>query len=1138
MRRSDHLPTPGSESDPDPGSGPRVGTYDEIAHQLTDGYWGFRAGPYYDAAAGGTITADITGLTAAGQRLARWALEAWTSVTGIEFRFVSGGADITFRDDETGFGLGTRGSVNIPASAHGEHGATLDTWTFSAYLHETGHALGLGHPGDYPRDEENPSAAFPDDARFLNDSRQVSVMSYLDQGENTWVDASPAWPVTPMIADIIAIQNLYGAPAGSHAGDTVYGHGSNVGGYLGRLFAALSGERPDADVHAGGPVALTLYDTAGDDTLDLRWDTDDQRVDLRPEGISDVLGLTGNLVIARGTLIEGFVAGAGDDAVAGNAAANVLDGRAGNDTLGGGAGDDTLSGGAGADRIDGGPGRDTLRYAESDAGVHVDLGAGIARGGHAEGDTFRNVEAVNGSRHADTLGGGAGDDTLSGGAGADRLDGGPGRDTLRYAESDAGVHVDLGARTARGGHAEGDTFRNVEAVSGSRHADTLTGGAGDDTLGGGAGADRLDGGPGRDTLRYAESDAGVHVDLGARTARGGHAEGDTFRNVEAVSGSRHADTLTGSAGADDLSGGRGGDWLRAAHGNDTLAGGAGADGLAGGPGADRIDGGAGHDTLWYDASDAGVRVDLGAGTGRGGHAAGDTLDNAEGVVGSRHGDTLTGGAGDDALTGGAGRRRAQRGARRRPALGRRRQRHAGRRRGQRRALRRARRGPHRRRRGRRRLAVVRRVGRGRACRPRRRDGPRRARRGRRVRERRGGDRLAPCRHARRRRGRRRPRRQCGRRRAPRRGRQRPALGPWRRRHARRQRGGGDDTLAGGAGRDRLDGGAGDADWLSYAASDAGVVVDLGARTARGGHAEGDTFGGVEAILGSDHADTLSGGAGDDTLAGGGGADLLWGRAGRDRLDGGAGNDRLAGGAGDDTLDGGAGFDTLQYGDSDAGVDVDLAAGTARGGHAAGDTFENIEGVAGSGHADTLAGGAGDDWLAGEAGDDRLDGRAGDDRLEGGAGQRRAPGRRRRRRVHLLRRPAEWRGRHPRLRRRPLARRRAGRHLAVRRPLVRVARAHRERRRRGHHRGRRGRQHPPHARELPRRPRAERPGRGRLRLLALADWPEPPSRQQGDSRWRPTPDRRATTSTSARRTPIASSGTAGRTSSEAPPATTT
>ena len=985
-----------SSTDPDPDAEPRVGTYDEIAHQLTDGFWESRGSRRhaFDVAPGATLTANITALTPEGQQLARWALEAWTNVTGIKFRFVIGDADIAFDDREASVptgganwdstGTSSKGRVNIPTDWLEQNGTTIDSYSFSTYVHEIGHALGLGHPGDYPRDDENPAVTYPDDAKFLNDSRQVSVMSYFNQTTNTYIDASRAAVVTPMIADIIAIQDLYGVPNSVHPGDTVYGYGSNIGGYLGRLFGAMSGEEPDSDVYTAGPVALTIYDTAGNDTLDLRWDADGQRVDLRPEGISDVLGLTGNLLIARDTVIENFVAGSGNDAVTGNDAANRLEGRAGDDTLTGGGADDTLAGGAGADRLNGGSGGDTLWYGASDAGVHVDLAAGTARGGHAEGDTFASIEGIGGSRYADTLTGGAGNDTLSGGGGADRLDGGTGFDWLRYGESDAGVDVSIAAGTARGGHAAGDRFASIEGIIGSRHADTLTGGAGNEGLEGGAGSDRLDGGAGRDTLWYAASDAGVHVDLGAGTARGGHAAGDTFENVEGVVGSRHVDTLSGGDGADELSGGQGGDWLQGGAGDDTLTGGAGADGLTGGPGADELDGGGGRDTLWYAASDAGVRVDLAAGTARGGHAEGDTFENIENVIGSPHGDRLTGsagadrltgGAGDDVLTGGSGadwlwgnagddtldggagndRLSGGAGADRLDGgsgaadwlwygasdagvhvdlrTGTARGGHAegdtfenvegvmGSRHGDTLSGGEGRDG----------LAggasddVL--TGRG------------------------GGDRL------------------------------------WGNRGDDTLVGGaGNDTLVGGAGADRLDGDLGAADWLWYHGSDAGVDVDLGAGTARGGHAEGDTFDGIENVTGSDHADTLTGDAGSNHLGGLDGNDTLTGGPGDDVLTGGNGQDSFYGGEGADRIDGGPGPDTLWYAWSDAGVDVNLATGTARGGHAEGDTIANVEVIWGSRHADTLTGGEGSTWLdGGPDGDDLLTAGPGNDFLSGGSG---------------------------------------------------------------------------------------------------------------------------------------------------------
>ncbi len=444
------------DGDADPEPEPRpvayVATYDEIAEQLTDGFWRWADdgpdGPVaFNVGPGGTLTANITELTAEGQQLARWALDAWSNVTGIEFRFVTGDADITFDDDEPGAsggpteGVGSeirKAHVNVGVDFLDKFGATIDSYSFQAYIHEIGHALGLGHAGDYnATDDYTPT--YEDDAKFLNDSWQATVMSYFDQTENTYVDGSYALVVTPMIADIIAIQNLYGVPASINPGDTVYGYESNVGGYLGQLFAAMSGEEPDADVYANEAVALTIYDGGGFDTLDLWWDGDDQRVDLRPEGISDVLGRTGNLSIARGTVIEHFVAGTGDDTVMGNSAANLLQGNLGDDTLAGGAGDDLLEGGPGADRLEGGEGDDAASYHWSDAGVRVDLGAGTAAGGDARGDSINGVEHLFGSAHRDTLTGDGdtnwlwgeeGDDQLSGLGGDDWLNGGAGDDVL------------------------------------------------------------------------------------------------------------------------------------------------------------------------------------------------------------------------------------------------------------------------------------------------------------------------------------------------------------------------------------------------------------------------------------------------------------------------------------------------------------------------------------------------------------------------------------------------------------------------------------------------------------------------------------------------------------------------------------
>jgi Ca2+-binding RTX toxin-like protein len=206
-------------------------------------------------------------------------------------------------------------------------------------------------------------------------------------------------------------------------------------------------------------------------------------------------------------------------------------------------------------------------------------------------------------------------------------------------------------------------------------------------------------------------------------------------------------------------------------------------------------------------------------------------------------------------------------------------------------------------------------------------------------------------------------------------------------------GAGDDVLHGGAGADELVGGAGfDAIW--YTDSDAAVNVSLKTGAASGGHADGDTFTGIEKVIGSQFNDVLTGNGADNVLDGWSGDDELSGANGADSLFGNTGDDLLSGGAGADLLDGGDGFDTASYQFSGAAVNVSLKTGTGSGADAEGDTLTGIEALIGSAFDDTLtgngfdnvlSGGNGNDTLAGANGDDTLNGGAGDDILSGGAG---------------------------------------------------------------------------------------------------------------------------------------------------------
>ena len=884
-----------------------IGTYDDIADYLTDGWYEAQGATFHpvDIETGGVLTANITTLNEDGQRLARWALEAWTHVTGITFRLVEDDAFLTFDDDgdegQLHAGTSTVKINGIIESAHVTitehwlevHGSSFGSHSLGTYIHEIGHALGLGHlkPDVY-------TDKFGVGEEFLLNSFQASNMSGYYQHLNTFINASTARPITPMIADIIAVHKLYGAPEDSNGGGTVYGFQSNVDGYLAEYFRLWTGEADpfiltdvpddplfayhaqafadldgdgdpdmvignhqgdfhyfentgapgnpeftlrtgeanpldslianfdsspvfadldgdgdadlvnghydgtisyientgtasapvfaqrsgegnpfnsidtgfnstpaladldgdgDLDLVAGNrggelayfentgtasaptftqrtgtanpldgigmdansapepadldgdgdidlvlwgwygvityventgsatspafearsdaadplstinftnlgklsfadldgdgdfdltvrdlygtdfhyfendgtdteadfirtrpqrPATLTLYDTSGNDTLDLRTDRDDQRIDLRPEGISDVYGLTGNLVIARDVLIENAIAGHGNDMVIGNDAVNRLEGR---------AGDDVLEGGAGADTLDGGAGNDAAAYTDSDAGVTVRLLTGAGDRGHAEGDTLISIEDITGSAHSDALGGdtgpnrldggpgndglwgSSGDDTLIGGPGDDRFYGGSGRDTADYTDSPAGVTVRLHSLAAAGGDAEGDTFASlvdiaytdadgVAQTESLPDVENLTGSAYNDVLAGDRRDNVLDGGPGDDTLY------------------GGPGGGD--------------DVLVGNGGDDRLFGGQGNDRLDGGTGNDRLAGGPGADVFVFAPGngadtitdfangQDRIDLTAfdlsGYDDLTVTSSTDGVTIDLSA----------------------------------------------------------------------------------------------------------------------------------------------------------------------------------------------------------------------------------------------------------------------------------------------------------------------------------------------------------------------------------------------------------------------------------------------------------------------------------------------------------------------------------------------
>jgi Ca2+-binding RTX toxin-like protein len=99
--------------------------------------------------------------------------------------------------------------------------------------------------------------------------------------------------------------------------------------------------------------------------------------------------------------------------------------------------------------------------------------------------------------------------------------------------------------------------------------------------------------------------------------------------------------------------------------------------------------------------------------------------------------------------------------------------------------------------------------------------------------------------------------------------------------------------------DAVDGGNG-TDTASYELRNVAVSVTIDTSANDGEDPEADKIlSTVEVVLGSNQADTLTGGTGNDEIHGGAGADIISGGAGNDTIVGGPGADTLLGGTGED-----------------------------------------------------------------------------------------------------------------------------------------------------------------------------------------------------------------------------------------------
>jgi Ca2+-binding RTX toxin-like protein len=279
----------------------------------------------YSFGVGVTLPAGYEAFAAAdAQDAARRALKQYAETSGLTF--IEAGdpavANITFM-----FGIGSTnggGWANYP-SASGfvqvghvswEPSMAEGTYPYNLLLHETGHAMGLAHPGTY-----NGDTAQYSDADHFNDSDQYTNMSYWDQsvtGAN-FSDLS-----TLGLHDILALQIEYGANWSTRNTDTVYGYNATT-------------ESLSYDFEHDNNMGFSIWDGGGKDRLDFSGFYTNTVMDLREGSFSSTGISTHNVSIAYGSVIENATGGSGSDRMLGNASANELLGGKGNDVIFGGS---------------------------------------------------------------------------------------------------------------------------------------------------------------------------------------------------------------------------------------------------------------------------------------------------------------------------------------------------------------------------------------------------------------------------------------------------------------------------------------------------------------------------------------------------------------------------------------------------------------------------------------------------------------------------------------------------------------------------------------------------------------------------------------------------------------------------------
>ncbi len=295
------------------------------------------------------------GWTAAEQQSFINGLGLYSALAKINFTAATGGATgqivftrgtagtaFTNLSFDTTSGLMSSANVVIGTSSlsfqnittFGTNDATLQGgYGWDTVLHEIGHAVAFNHPGNY-----NETADLVTQQSYYLDTHQYTLMSYFGatySGANTNANVVVGGVTnsvsindqTPMLFDIAALQQVYGANTTTLAGGDTFGFNAS---------AAITGNTALNSVYnfsSNGTPVVTIWDGGVNNTLDVSGFSQAGTVNLNAGGFSSIDGLTSNVAIAYGTTIDTAVGGSGNTTFVVNADSDVIKGGSGSNTV-------------------------------------------------------------------------------------------------------------------------------------------------------------------------------------------------------------------------------------------------------------------------------------------------------------------------------------------------------------------------------------------------------------------------------------------------------------------------------------------------------------------------------------------------------------------------------------------------------------------------------------------------------------------------------------------------------------------------------------------------------------------------------------------------------------------------------------